>query len=82
MLDFKFPIPSEYDYDLLDKIVRHRFIEEPGALEVEAGNYELFNSKNSKQITTSNVRLLLGTSITMAILISQLEIFDEHCPMP
>lgn len=81
-LGFKFPVPSEYDYDLLDKIVRHRFIEGPGALEVEAGNYELFNSKNSRQIITAKVRLLPGTSITMAILISPLETFDEHCPMP
>jgi hypothetical protein len=81
-LGFKFPVPSEYDFDLLDKIIKHRFVDGPGSSEVEAGNYELFNTKNSRQVIAANVRLIPGTSITMAILISRPEIFDEQCPMP
>jgi hypothetical protein len=81
-LGFKFPVPSEYDFELLDTIVKHRFLEGPGSLEVEAGNYELFNTKNAKQIISADVRLFPGTSITMAILVSTPELLDEECPMP
>jgi hypothetical protein len=81
-LGFKFPVPSEYDFELLDRIVKHRFLEGPGSLEVEAGNYELFNTKNTNQIISANVRLLPGTRITMAVLVSRPELLDEKCPMP
>lgn len=50
-LGFKFPVPSEYDFELLDTIIKHRFLEGPGSSEVEAGNYELFNTKNSRQVS-------------------------------
>jgi hypothetical protein len=84
-LGFKFPVPSEYDYKLLNVIIQHRFRNGPGAAEVKAGNYELFSAKNSKDIFSENTRILPGSSITMAILLFQRESevhTDEICPMP
>jgi hypothetical protein len=84
-LGFKFPVPSEYDFELLNVLIKHRFLEGPGLLEVRADNYEIFSAKNSQDIISENVRLLPGTSIIMAILLdkpaSQIYI-DKTCPMP
>jgi hypothetical protein len=38
-LGFKFPVPSEYDYELLDTIIKHRFLKVPGSSDVQVGNY-------------------------------------------
>jgi hypothetical protein len=84
-LGFKFPVPSEYDYELLNTIIKHRFLEGPGSSEVQTDDYELFNAKNSQVIISENVRLLPGTSIIMAILLNKpaSKVYtDETCPMP
>jgi hypothetical protein len=81
-LGFKFPVPSEYDYELLDTIIKHRFLDGPGSLHVKVGNYELFKTKDSKQVLSASSRLLPGTSITMAILVGKQELADHTCPMP
>ncbi|KAE8446484.1 hypothetical protein EG329_011947 [Mollisiaceae sp. DMI_Dod_QoI] len=81
-LGFRFPVPSEYDYALLDTIIRHRFLDGPGSFDVELGNYELFKTNDSKKVLSSKERLLPGTSITMAILVSKPELTDDICPMP
>ncbi len=81
-LGFRFPVPSEYDYALLDTIIRHRFLDGPGSFDVELGNYELFKTNDSKKVRSSSERLLPGTSITMAILVSKPELTDDTCPMP
>ena len=75
-------MPSEYDFELLDAIIKHRFLEGPGSSEVEAGNYELFNTKNIKQAISTNARLLPGANIKMAILMSRAALVGEECPMP
>ena len=77
-----FPVPSEYGFDLLDVIVRHRFESGPGSLEVKAGDYEMFSTRNSSHVITSATLLLPGTEITMAILIDQpiTTMTDEICP--
>jgi hypothetical protein len=82
-LGFKFPVPSEYDYELLDTIIKHRFQDGPGCLEVNAGNYEIFKSKERNQIISVGVRLLPGTAITMAVLVAKppSQLLDEVCPM-
>jgi hypothetical protein len=49
-LGFKFPVPSEYDHDLLNTIIKHRFLEGPGSLDVNLGNYELFHARDSSQV--------------------------------
>ena len=63
-------------------IIKHRFQDGPGAIEVSADNYELFNTRDSRKTISPSVRLLPGACITMAILISKLELADEQCPMP
>jgi hypothetical protein len=81
-LRFKFPVPSDYDYELLDTIIKYRFLDGPGSLDVKVGNYELFKTKDNKEVLSATTRLLPGTSITMAILIGKLELTDHTCPMP
>lgn len=84
-LGFKFPVPSEDNFELLDAIIKHRFPEGPAWSEVQAGNYEIFSAKNSKVVISENMRLLPGASIIMAILFdksaSKVDT-DETCPMP
>ena len=81
-LGFKFPVPSECDFSILNAIIKHRFQEGPGALDVNVGNYELFYTKNSGEVLSASGRVLSGSSITMAILISRALFCDEECPMP
>ncbi len=84
-LGFELPVPSEYDFELLNVIIKHRFLEGPGSSEVQADNYEIFSAKNSQVVISENVRLLPGSSIIMAILLDKpaSEVYtDETCPMP
>ncbi|PQE27135.1 hypothetical protein CJF32_00000092 [Rutstroemia sp. NJR-2017a WRK4] len=81
-LGFKFPVPSEYDPDLLDVIIKYRFQEGPGSSDVAVGNYELSLAKDSSQVISSQIKLLPGTSIIMAILVGRTELCDQECPMP
>lgn len=85
-LGFKFPVPSEYSYELLIHIIHHRFQDGEGARDVEADNFELCKRNNSKDIITEQFRLLPGTEIIMAIIVerptSTLVSSEEVCPMP
>lgn len=81
-LGLKFPVPSEYDFELLDAIIKHRFREGPGSDEVQAGDYELFKTKNTKTFLSSAERLLPGTAITMAVIVKHPNPTGEVCPMP
>lgn len=79
-----FPVPSEYCLEELDNIIQHRFKVGPGHSQVAAGDYEVFNTKNSKQIIdlTSRIALLPGQNITMAILIGKSSASDQICHIP
>jgi hypothetical protein len=83
-LGFKFPVPSEYSYDLLVAIIQHRFREGEGARDVGAGNFELSKRSNSQEVISEKFRLLPGTEIVMAIIVERpVSILnDERCPMP
>lgn len=81
-LGFKFPVPSEYDYGMLDNIIQYRFREGDGSRDVQAGNYELFKAKNTCQLLSAEMRLLPGMEIKMAVLVSRPILNDEACPMP
>lgn len=81
-LGFKFPVPSEYDFKLLNAIIKHRFQEGPGSDEVQADDYELFKTKNTKTVLSSAERLLPGTAITMAVIVKRSNPTGEACPMP
>ena len=80
-LGYKFPVPSEYDYKMLENIVQYRFRHGDGASEVQAGNYELFRTRNNSHVFTERDRLLPGTEITMAIIIRHRTPEEEVCPM-
>lgn len=80
-LGFRFPVPSEYDFSLLEAVIRQRFKDGPGSWEVRAGNYEYFQTTNSNRVFSDSTRLLPGSSITMAIIVTS-PALDEVCPMP
>ena len=81
-LGYKIPVPSEYDFDLLDAVVKQKFNTGPGSLDVRAGNYEYFRTKNSSDVLSRTSRLLPGMAITMAIIVVRPTLIDETCPMP
>lgn len=81
-LGYKFPVPSEYDFDLLDAVVQHRFKTGPGSLEIQAGNYEYFKTKDSNDVLSRTSRLLPGTAITMAIIVTHSALTTKIYPMP
>lgn len=81
----KFPVPSEYDYSLLDAIIKHKFQDGPGAVQVAAGDYEIMDAKNRLHILSVDSQLRPGCSVTMAILVDKPPstiLTDERCPMP
>jgi hypothetical protein len=81
-LGFKFPVPSEYDYSMLDNIIRHRFQEGAGSTEVVLGNYEFCKTNLRSAAITATSRLVPGTAITMSIIIPTFQFIDKACPMP
>lgn len=81
-LGHKFLVPSEYDFDMLDQILKMRFRQGPGSADVQVGNYKIFVNKNSQQPVTSTTRLIPGTALTMAILLSRSTMSGDFCPMP
>lgn len=80
-LSVKFPIPSEWDYGMVESHIQYRFREGIGSEDVKVGNWELFKTKNSKDIISPHTRLLPGLEITMAIIVSTLALNDEKCPI-
>jgi hypothetical protein len=78
-------VPSEYTFGDLEAIIQRRFRTGPGRIQVRNGNFELFNSKNRKQIISSSDALGLrpGMNLTMAIVLKELPtVGDDVCPMP
>lgn len=81
----KFPVPSEYDFDLLEAVIKHKFQEGPGAKYVGNGNYELCKMDKRSDLITSTSRLLPGMAITMTIIViapTLLTSRHTRCPMP
>ncbi|KAI0534172.1 hypothetical protein GGR58DRAFT_69255 [Xylaria digitata] len=78
----KFPVPSEYDFSLLDAIVKHKFQEGPGAAHVATENYEIMDAKNQLRILSVSSRLRSGGAVTMAILVGrpQSVMLSDECP--
>jgi hypothetical protein len=77
----KFPVASEFDYDMLDTIVRRRFKEGAGSRDVALGNYELCKSKLRSATITATSRLVPGTAIIMVVIV-QARPSNTSCPMP
>ena len=79
-----FPFPSECSVSALNAEIKARFKEGPGKKEVKAGNYEIFNTKDSKQLLTATAdsKLLPGISVSMAVVLEQIFVDGDECPMP
>jgi hypothetical protein len=81
----KFPIPSEYDYSLLVAIIKHKFQEGPGAVQVAAEEYEIMNARNRLHILSADSELRPGGTLTMAIIVGlprSVLLTHDTCPMP
>ena len=81
----KFPFPSELDYSALDAIIKQKFQDGPGAVQVAAGDYEIMDARNRVYALSANSHLRPGGSITMAILVGRrrsIVLDNECCPMP
>ena len=81
-LGFKFPVPSEYDFELLNNVLKWRLRNRTFYPEVEAGNYELSRSNKSDVIITKDTLLTPGASITMAMIVLKVSSGFEICPLP
>ncbi|KAI1759347.1 hypothetical protein GGR53DRAFT_150799 [Hypoxylon sp. FL1150] len=81
----KFPVPSEYDYLLLEAIIKHKFKDGPGAEYVAEDYFEIMDTRNGFNVLSANSWLKPGCAITMAILIGAYNVDlspDKLCPMP
>jgi hypothetical protein len=81
-LGYRYPIPSEYDFESIQNIIKYRLRQSPAYREVVLGNYELFNTQNPKQVMSAHMLTPPGTAITMAILLNKPNIPSDYCPMP
>lgn len=79
---FKFPVPSEYDFAMLNNIIQWRFQDRISYSEVQAGNYELYKTKNSSEVITIDTFLTPGTYITMGLIVRRSNKDGGYCPMP
>lgn len=79
-----FPFSSECSIEALDTEIKVRFKEGPGKTEVMAGDFEIFNAKNTNQIITASGSntLLPGMSINMAIVLEKEFAGGDKCPIP
>ena len=70
----RFPIPSEYEPQMVTAIIGSKLTSGPGSLTVKSGQYELHNISNSLQITTQNWSgFRPGAFVKMGVLRSQLK---------
>ena len=81
----KFPVPSEYDFALLDRIIRHKFETGPGSTPVRQGDYQIMDARDRELVLSLQSHLRPGGSLIMAILIGKPPpgiLTDRACPMP
>ncbi|KAK3902573.1 hypothetical protein C8A05DRAFT_33716 [Staphylotrichum tortipilum] len=80
----KFPVPSEYDFSLLDRIIRHKFDTGPGSAEVKHGDYQILDAKKRDSALSPQSRLRPGSLLLMALLVGKppSALADRACPMP
>lgn len=74
---FTFPVPSEYDFELLKTILQHRFETGTWSKEVFLERY-LLHASRSVIFPGDDWRLVPGLKLTMAILICASE---KRCPI-
>ena len=79
-----FPFSSECSVEALNAEIKARFKHGPGKTEVMAGDFEIFNAKDSDQVLTASGPngLLPGMSVNMAIVLEKEYESSDECPMP
>ena len=79
-----FPFSSECSLEALNAEIKARFREGPGKTEVMAGDFEIFDAKNTDHVLTISGRnaLLPGMSINMAIVLEKGIAEGDRCPIP
>ncbi|KAL5374992.1 hypothetical protein PMIN02_012127 [Paraphaeosphaeria minitans] len=77
-----YPIPSEYDMDLIRTIVKSKFRRMPGYRQILLGNYELFNSRNTRHLISEDTYIQPGATISMAIVLNTPSTGTGRCPVP
>jgi hypothetical protein len=77
----KFPVPSEYDFSLLNQIIRHKFDTGPGSAQVREGDYQILDAKYRHLVLSPQSRLPPGSLLIMAVLVGK-PVFDCICPIP
>ena len=78
---FVFPVPSEFDFGLLKKILEYRFQTGPGSREVALESYALSYSNRRRRtiFPHDDWKLIPGLSMTMAIIV---RVERKRCPNP
>lgn len=77
-----YPIPSEYDIDLIRTIIKNKFRQLPGYRQILLGNYELFKTRNTRHLISERTYIQPGATISMAILLNTPSTGTECCPVP
>ena len=80
VLGFKFPVPSEFDYSMLNTIIKHKFRTGPGSAQVKTGRYWLEQNMVRGPVTAAT-RLLPGAKFTMYVALIETPT-EKACPMP
>ena len=77
------PVPAEYDWNMLNAVVRSKFATGPGRHKVAAGDYALFPTYNASQTLDPRRPLEPGSSVSMAIVIGKYgNLHESGCPRP
>jgi hypothetical protein len=71
-LEFKHPVLSKYNHDLLETIIRYRLRKGHGSREMFLGSQKFIKARKSNDILTKGVSMLSGTEVKMAIVIPDL----------
>ncbi|PMD53239.1 uncharacterized protein K444DRAFT_541923 [Hyaloscypha bicolor E] len=77
-----FPVPTEYDYAMLEAVIRARFREGKGKDLVAHDQWELFDTSNpSISINSNKWQFFPGMKITMAMILPRFN-SEMRCPRP
>ena len=77
-------IPSEYSFDMMEAVILARCKSGPGSRKIQMKEFEITNSRNSKQVFTQDrfTGFIPGMQLRMAILLYDLIAETDKCPIP
>ncbi|KAF2734844.1 hypothetical protein EJ04DRAFT_227440 [Polyplosphaeria fusca] len=76
-----YPIPSEFDFDLIRTIIKGRFWQKPGYRQVLLADYELLTTRDTRQVISANTYLWPDATISMAIVLNTPSTGTDCCPI-